>query len=145
MNVFKFVTPLGQTIEMTGPAGATQEQAQAIFNQQYATGSLTGLRAGDILNSLVQAKGGLTTALAQVASGITPSTISQIGSALNKIPNLPVVNPTTISTFVNTQVLAGSPVGPLSTTQIQGLMSSTAAAVNQLATEVTNEKGLGTF
>ena len=145
MNVFKFVTPLGQTIEMTGPAGATQEQAQAIFTQQYATGSLTGLRAGDILNSLIQAKGGLTTALAQVTSGISPSTISQIGSALNKIPNLPVVNPTTISTFVNTQVLAGSVVGPLSTTQIQGLMSSTAAAVNQNPTDVSNEKGLGTF
>ena len=145
MNVFKFVTPLGQTIEMNGPAGATQEQAQAIFNQQYSTGSLAGLRAGDILNSLVQAKGGLATALAQVTSGITPSTISQIGSALNKIPNLPVVNPTTISTFVNTQVLAGSVVGPLSTTQIQGLLSSTSAAVNQPATEITNEKGLGTF
>ena len=145
MNVFKFVTPLGQTIEMTGPAGATQEQARAIFDQQYNTGSLAGLRAGDILNSLVQAKGGLATALSQVTSSITPSTISQIGSALNKIPNLPVVNPTTISTFVNTQVLAGSAVGPLSTTQIQGLMSSTAAAVNQSATEVTNEKGLGTY
>ena len=145
MNVFKFVTPLGQTIEMTGPAGATQEQARAIFDQQYNTGSLAGLKAGDILNSLVQAKGGLTTALAQVTGSITPSTISQIGSAITKIPNLPVVNPTTISNFVNTPVLAGSAVGPLSTTQIQGLMSSTSAAVNQLSTEVTNEKGLGKF
>jgi hypothetical protein len=41
--------------------------------------------------------------------------------------------------------LAGSVVGPLSTTQVQGLLSSTAAAVNQPATEVTNEKGLGTY
>ena len=145
MNVFKFVTPLGQTIEMTGPAGATQDQARAIFDQQYSTGSLAGLRSGDILNSLVQAKGGLATALSQVTSSITASTISQIGSAINKIPNLPVVNPTTISNFVNTQVLAGSVVGPLSTTQIQGLMSSTSAAVNQLASEITNEKGLGTY
>ena len=145
MNVFKFVTPLGQTVEMNGPAGSTQDQALTIFNQQYNTGSLAGLKAGDILNSLVQAKGGLATALSQVTGSITPSTISQIGSALNKIPNLPVVNPTTISNFVNTQVLAGSPVGPLSTTQIQGLLSSTSAAVNQLATEVTNEKGLGTY
>jgi hypothetical protein len=145
MNVFKFVTPLGQTIEMNGPAGSTQDQARAIFDQQYSTGSLSGLRAGDILNSLVQAKGGLATALSQVTGSITPSTISQIGGALNKIPNLPALNPTTISNFVNTQVLAGSAVGPLSTTQIQGLLSSTSAAVNQLATEVTNEKGLGKF
>ena len=145
MNVFKFITPLGQTIEMNGPAGSTQDQARAIFDQQYSTGSLAGLRAGDILNSLVQSKGGLATALSQVTGSITPSTISQIGSALNKIPNLPALNPTTISNFVNTSVLAGSVVGPLSTTQIQGLMSSTSAAVNQNSTEVTNEKGLGTY
>ena len=145
MNVFKFVTPTGQAVELTGPAGSTYDQALAIFNQQSSTGSLTGLRAGDILNSLVQAKGGLATALSQVTSSITPSTISQIGSAITKIPNLPALNPTTISTFVTTPVLAGSTVGPLSTTQIQGLLSSTAAAVNQTATDVTNEKGLGTY
>ena len=145
MNVFKFITPIGQTVEMTGPAGSTYDQAQTIFNQQYLTGSLTGLRAGDVLNSLIQAKGGLTTALAQVTGSITPSTISQIGSAITKIPNLPALNPVNISTFVNTPVLAGSTVGPLSTTQVQGLLSSTAAAVNQNATEITNEKGLGTY
>ena len=41
MNVFKFVTPTGQPIEVTGPAGSTYDQALAIFNQQYNTGSLT--------------------------------------------------------------------------------------------------------
>ena len=145
MNVFKFITPTGQPIEVTGPAGSTYDQALSIYNQQYSTGSLTGLKAGDILNSLVQAKGGLATALAQVTSSITPSTISQIGSAITKIPNLPVQNPVNISTFVNTPVLAGSVVGPLSVTQVQGLLSSTVAAVNQPATEITNEKGLGTY
>ena len=145
MNVFKFTTPTGQLIEVTGPAGSTYDQALAIFNQQSTTGSLTGLRAGDILNSLIQAKGGLATALSQVTSSITPSTLSQIGSAITKIPNLPASNPTTISTFVNTPVLAGSTVGPLSTTQIQGLLSSTAASVNQNATDITNENGLGTY
>ena len=145
MNVFKFITPTGQPIEITGPAGATYDQAQAIFNQQLTTGSLVGLKSGDILNSLVQAKGGLTTALSQVATSLTQSTISQIGSAVVNIPNLPVTDPVNISTFVKTPVLAASVVGPLSTTQVQGLLSSTAAAVNQLATEVTNEKGLGTY
>lgn len=145
MNVFKFITPTGQQVELTGPAGSTYDQALAVFNQQSATGSLTGLRAGDILNSLIQAKGGLATALSQVTSSITPGTLSQIAGAVTKIPNLPALNPTTISTFVNTPVLAGSTVGPLSTTQVQGLLSSTAAAVNQPATEITNEKGLGTY
>jgi len=145
MNVFKFITPTGQQVELTGPAGSTYDQALAVFNQQSATGSLTGLRAGDVLNSLIQAKGGLATALSQVTSSITPGTLSQIAGAVTKIPNLPALNPTTISTFVNTPVLAGSTVGPLSTTQVQGLLSSTAASVNQPATEITNEKGLGTY
>lgn len=145
MNVFKFITPTGQQVELTGPAGSTYDQALAVFNQQSATGSLTGLRAGDVLNSLIQAKGGLATALSQVTSSITPGTLSQIAGAVTKIPNLPALNPTTISTFVNTPVLAGSTVGPLSTTQVQGLLSSTAASVNQPATEVTNENGLGTY
>jgi hypothetical protein len=145
MNVFKFVTPSGQTIEITGPAGSTYDQAQAIFNQQYATGSLSGLRAGDVLNSLVQAKGGLVTALSQVISAANTGNLATIAGALTKIPNLPAENPTSISTFVNTPVLAGSPVGPLSTTQIQGLLSSTAAAVNQNPTDISNEKGLGRY
>jgi len=145
MNVFKFITPTGQQVELTGPAGSTYDQALAVFNQQSTTGSLTGLRAGDVLNSLIQAKGGLATALSQVTSSITPGTLYQIAGAVTKIPNLPALNPTTISTFVNTPVLAGSVVGPLSTTQVQGLLSSTAAAVNQPATEITNEKGLGTY
>lgn len=144
MNVFKFITPTGQPIEVTGPADATYDQALAIFNQQLNTGSLTGLKTGDILNSLVQARGGLTTALAQVTSSFSQSTLSQLGAAF-KIPNLPVQNPVNISTFVNTPVLASSPVGPLTTTQVQGLLSSTAAAVNQNPTDITNEKGLGTY
>ena len=145
MNVFKFTTSTGQIVEVTGPAGSTYEQAQAIFNQQSSTGSLTGLRAGDVLNSLIQAKGGLTTALSQVTSAITSGDLSKIAGAITKIPNLPALNPTSLSTFVNTSVLAGSVVGPLSTTQVQGLMASTAAATNQTAAEVTNEKGLGTY
>ena len=145
MNVFNFITPTGQQVELTGPAGSTYDQALAVFNQQSATGSLIGLRSGDILNSLIQAKGGLATALSQVTSSITPSTLSQIAGVVTKIPNLPASNPTTISTFVNTPVLVSNTVGPLSTTQVQGLMASTAAAVNQNSTDVTNEKGLGTY
>ena len=145
MNVFKFITPTGQQVELTGPPGSTYDQALAVFNQQLTTGSLTGLRAGDILNSLVQAKGGLASALSQVTGAITPKTLSQIAGAVTKIPNLPPLNPTTISTFVNTPVLVSSAVGPLSTTQVQGLLSSTAATVNQSSTDITNEKGLGTY
>lgn len=142
MNVFSFTTATGQRVEVTGPAGSTYDQALAIFNQQQNTGSLVGLKAGDILNSLVQAKGGLPTALAQVASAFLSKTPVQVGP---NVPNLPVLTPTNIPTFVNTTVAAVSSVPVLSNTQLQGLLSATAAAVNQTSTVITNEKGLGIF
>jgi hypothetical protein len=145
MNVFKFTTPTGQLVEVTGPAGSTYEQAQAIFNQQSTTGSLVGLKAGDVLNSLVQAKGGLSTAWAQLATSFSQNISLNANNTSIKIPNLPAQSPVNISTFVNTRVLASGTVGLLSTTQVQGLMASTAASVNQNPTDVTNEKGLGTY
>ena len=145
MNVYKFTTPTGQRVEVTGPADSTYEQAQAIFNRQTATGSLVGLKAGDVLNSLVQAKGGLSTAWAQLATSFSQNISSTANNTSVKVPNLPAQNPVNISTFVTTPVLASGTVGPLSTAQVQGLMASTAASVNQNATEITNDKGLGTY
>ena len=145
MNVFKFTTSTGQVVEVTGPPGSTYEEAQAIFNQQSTTGSLVGLKAGDVLNSIVQAKGGLATAWAQLTTAFSQNNSLRSSNTSIAIPNLPAQNPVNISTFVNTSVLASGKVGPLSSTQVQGLMASTAAAVNQHPTDVTNEKGLGTY
>jgi hypothetical protein len=64
---------------------------------------------------------------------------------LTKIPNLPVQNPVNVATFVNTPVLGASAVGPLTTNQIQGLLSSTAASVDQATTDISNDKGLGRY
>jgi hypothetical protein len=71
--------------------------------------------------------------------------LNQIASALTKIPNLPVQNPVNVATFVNTPVLGASAVGPLTTNQIQGLLSSTAASVDQATTDISNDKGLGRY
>jgi hypothetical protein len=66
MNKFSFLKPDGTLFEMLGPPGATLDQAKAIFDEQNSTGSLVGLKPGDVLNAATQAKGGLKSALSQL-------------------------------------------------------------------------------
>jgi hypothetical protein len=63
----------GQLFEIKG-IGLTAEQLKAIGDQQAATGSLIGLRPGDVLSAATQAQAGLQSAQAQVGqalSGVT--------------------------------------------------------------------------
>ena len=65
MSNFKFTGPDGKIFEIQGPAGATFEQAKAVFDKQLATGGLTGIPVGGLVNAITQATGGLSSALAQ--------------------------------------------------------------------------------
>jgi len=51
MAKFTFSLPNGQLFSLNGPAGATLAQAEFIFTQQLAAGTLVGLRAGDKIES----------------------------------------------------------------------------------------------
>jgi hypothetical protein len=145
MSNFTFTGPDGATYEVQGPATATFEQAQSVFTQQTSTGGLTGLPVGGLVNAVTQSAGGLSSALAQLG----PQAISltkQIGNYIN-LPNLtglPVPNAITVSDFVNTRTVAQT-IGSIGSTQIQGLVAQTAAAVNQATDVITNTKGLGQF
>jgi len=46
MSKFTFRTPGGQVYEVQAPAGVSESQARAVFDQQFDTGSLGSLRAG---------------------------------------------------------------------------------------------------
>ena len=80
-----------QTFDVKGPPGLTFEQAKAIFDKQFSTGSLVGYRPGDVLSAATQAANGLPgaqAALDQALSGITgalgpgvPGAVQAIGSA----------------------------------------------------------------
>jgi hypothetical protein len=74
MAAFTFTLPNGAPFELKGPPGLTLEQAKAIFDKQATTGSLVGLKPGDIVSASTQAAQGLASAQAavgQALSGIT--------------------------------------------------------------------------
>ena len=51
MSIFKYTLPSGAEFIVRGPAGATQAQADKIFYEQVAAGSLVGYQPGQTLTS----------------------------------------------------------------------------------------------
>ena len=145
VSIFKFTNSAGAAFEVQAPAGTTYDQALAVFNQQLNTGGLTGVPVGGLVNAVTQTEGGLATA----ASQITPQSAAladQIGNNI-KLPNqigVPPPTAITVSEFLNTSV-SSQTVGSVSTAQVQGLVATTAAVVNQPANVVTATSGLGTY
>jgi hypothetical protein len=145
MSVFKFTAPDGKVFEIQGPSGATFDQAKAIFDKQLASGGLTGIPVGGVVNAVTQAAGGLSSALAQIGPQAAALT-KQISGAINlptKIGAL-IPNAISVSDFVNTKISAQS-IGSIASNQIQGLVAQASASVNQAASVITNAKGLGKF
>jgi hypothetical protein len=84
MASFSFTLPNGKPFEVKAPPGFTLEQAKAAFDKQAATGSLVGLKPGDVLSSATQAAQGLASAqslLTQAQSGIGSALNSALGAA----------------------------------------------------------------
>lgn len=83
--------------EIKGPPGLTFEQAKAIFDKQFKSGSLVGFKPGDVLSAATQASAGLDAAqaaLTQAQNGIpalpgafnqASAAIAQVGGSLNGI------------------------------------------------------------
>lgn len=145
MSVFKFTGPDGKIFEIQGPSGATFDQAKAIFDKQLASGGLTGIPVGGVVNAVTQAAGGLSSALAQIGPQAAALT-KQIGGAINLPTKLGALIPNAISVsdFVNTKISSLN-IGTIASNQIQGLVAQAAASVNQAANTITNVKGLGQF
>ena len=64
----------GQKFEIKAPTGTTFEQAKAVFDQQTASGGLTGFRVGDVLSPATQAAAGLDSAQSQLTQGLATLT-----------------------------------------------------------------------
>ena len=145
MSLFTFTEPDGTTFEVQAPEGTTFEQAREIYSKQRATGGLTGIPVGGLVNAVTQAAGGVQSALAQIGAKAVALT-KQIGGAINLPikPGTPVPNAISISDFVNTKISAQN-IGTITSTQIQGLVAQTAASVNQAVDKITNDKGVGQF
>jgi hypothetical protein len=91
MGTFKFTLPNGKPFEIKGPPGLSLEQAKAIFDKQAETGSLVGIKPGEVLSAATQAAQGLPGAqalLAQAQNGITGALGAGIPGAAGAIGDL---------------------------------------------------------
>lgn len=144
MSIYTFTNSAGLAFQVQGPPGATYDQALAIFNQQYNTGGLVGVPVGGLVNAVTQTQGGLATAPAQIGPQAV-ALAATIGNTTlpNQTGNPPAVA-ITVSEFLNTGV-GSQTIGTVSPAQLQGLVATTAAAVNQPANVITAASGLGTY
>jgi hypothetical protein len=136
---YSFRAPNGQVFKVDTPAGINESQARAIFEQQFKTGSLTGLTPGQVLNAAQQASNGLTSALSQ----IRPTESKPLDQALNRLSSIPVSNPLNTAAFLKTPIDTGS-IGNLNAESVKGLLAQTQSSVGQAFTAVT-PKGVGGY
>ena len=116
MSTFNFEFN-GQKFEIKAPTGATFEQAKAVFDQQTASGGLTGFRVGDVLSPATQAAGGLASAQSQLTQGLA--------SLANKLPG--GTNLSSLTASIGT-------LGQGASTQVASVLQGGAAAFNSLTT-----------
>ena len=116
MSTFNFEFN-GQKFEVKSPTGTTIEQAKAVFDQQTASGGLTGFRVGDVLSPATQEAGGLAAAQSQLTQGLA--------SLSSKLP---------AGTNLNSLTASIGTLGQGAGTQVASALQGGAAAFNSLTT-----------
>lgn len=155
MAQFKYTLPSGKQFTMNAPAGTTQEQADYIFYSQVAAGSLVGFAAGQSISATTSTAVNFTLSrLDRGTAGVGDRVILSIVNGLptiSGIPNLvnvPLQNPITqanIATVSVNNTYTAPAIGPLSSTQVQGLLAQVANFIDQPADVMTNETGVGQY
>jgi hypothetical protein len=133
MGTFKFTLPNGKPFEVKGPPGLSLEQAKAIFDKQAETGSLVGIKPGEVLSAATQAAQGLASAQAlvsQAQSGIIGALGAGIPGAAGAIG--------AVSSALGA---AGGALGGSLASTATGLTGAVGAAVTNFAGSATSALG----
>lgn len=151
MAQFKYTLPSGAKFTVDAPSGTTQTQADLVFYQQVASGSLIGYQSGQ---SLTSAFSNVTSfelsrqqrGTAGVDNLVVLSIIANLPTtaALPTLSNIPLNNPINQADVVNIGFTPDS-VGPLDPTTVKALLAQLVAQVDQPADVVTQEVGLGQY
>lgn len=154
MSQFEYTLPSGSQFKVTGPAQATQTQADRVFYEQVAAGSLVGYTAGQTLTSLASrvTKFELSRLDRGTAGVDTVAILSivqnlPVVSGIPDLVNVPVINPIDQSDIVLARGddLGPSAVGPLTAFQVQTLQAQLTNLVDQDFDQITVDKGLGKY
>jgi hypothetical protein len=154
MAIFDYTLPSGSQFTLDAPAGTTQSQADRIFYEQVAAGSLVGYQPGQSLTStaLRITKFELSR-LDRGTAGVDTTTILGIVqnlpvvSDMPELINVPIQNPVDQTDIVLARGdgLGPLPVGTLTAFQVQTLQAQLANQVNQASDVITQEKGIGKY
>lgn len=140
---------------MNAPTGTTQAQADYIFYSQVAAGSLVGFTAGQSISGTTSAA--VKFVLSRLDRGTAGVDDNVIVSIVNGLPtisgvpnlvNVPLENPITQANVANisfNNTYTAPAIGPLSSTQVQGILAQIANFVNQSSEVMTNETGIGQY
>lgn len=153
MSQFKYTLPSGKKFIVNGPDGATQLQADKIFYEQVAAGSLIGYQPGDTLtNPQIEFEKFGISRLERGTAGVEDNIILAAISGLPivapspKLVNIPVAEPITqVDVGVVSRGLKPTPVGPLSPTEVEAVEAQKINLVNQDYRVITREKGIGKY
>lgn len=153
MSIFKYTLPSGAQFTVDCPAGTTQQQADKIFYEQVAAGTLIGFESGQSLSSPESRL--VDFGLSRLDRGTAGVEEIAILAVVNNLPttdaivdttNVPLNNPVTQSDVANErQGLGAITVGPLSPVDIQTMTAQLAAQVDQPYTEMSQLKGIGKY
>jgi len=150
MSKYSFYNPdTGQTIFVTGPSTLTRDQAQKLFDQQRASGSLINLKPGDVITSATQAADGLITAQPQALAEIkTAATLGLIGASqqagiVYDVYRTPVTNGITVANYA-TQTPANESIRNIDQPQVTGVLAQVGNLTKQPAAVATN-LGVGKY
>lgn len=174
MSKFEYTLPSGAKFVVNGPPDATKLQADRVFYEQVAAGSLVGYTPGQTLTSaatklttfelsrLQRGTAGVETAIvfsssSAGASGETATPTPQ--TILSAIENRPI--PASMPSLVNVPLTAPvdqadvdlikgddfepEKVGPLTPYQVQKLLAQISKLVNQESDQISQDKGIGRY
>jgi hypothetical protein len=154
MSQFKYTLPSGAEFVVNGPSGATQAQADKIFYEQVASGSLVGYVPGQTLTSqATQITKFELSRLDRGTAGVeTPTVLAIVQglptvSSLPNLSNVPLTNPINEGDIVDIKGddLSPDSVGPLDSYQVQKLLAQTANLVDQESDQISQNKGIGRY
>ena len=154
MSQFKYNLPSGANFVMQAPADTTQTQADFIFYSQVASGALDGFEPGQSITGTTSAAVKFELSrLDRGTAGVDDVVILSIINGLPTVTNIPPLidvaldNPVTqadIAKISQTGFTAPA-IGNLTGDQIQAIMAQISNTVDQPATVITNDKGVGQY
>jgi hypothetical protein len=154
MSIFNYTLPSGAEFTVRGPAGASKEQADRVFYEQVAAGSLVGYTAGQTLTSAASKI--VRFQLSRLERGTAGVENTPVLSIIQNLPtvqgipdlvNVPLVNPVNTADVIEAKGadLGPTSIGPLDSFQVQKLLAQVSNIVDQAFDEITLEKGVGKY